>query len=279
MNITGIGKSGSLYPLSVPKAESEKAEAAQTARPAQTDAVSVSRPDGAAYYETLRKNFQCVKNGGVSISGAYLDQCANDPDKAKMLEESLAAYDDCVQRGYQNAKMSAQAAGGKLLSYSETWNIDSEGNLTMISCGTVEYDTGTKSWEDTLKTPLERLLESIEKAGREKEDPSPSAGAEDGSGEVSESRGGKVAVNEGKRARQIAAAATREQVQQVLALLRKDLADCKAGLEQGMCDEAEIAKVEALLSKAKARLSQVPNEADLDDPQAGPSAFELASLM
>lgn len=119
----------------------------------------------------------------------------------------------------------------------------------------------------------------MEKARREKEAQSPSANAEDDSKEVSESQGGKVAVNEGKRARQIAAAATKEQVQQVLALLQKDMSDCKAGLEQGMCDETEIAKVEALLSKAKARLSQVPNEADLEDPQAGLSAFEMASLM
>lgn len=108
---------------------------------------------------------------------------------------------------------------------------------------------------------------------------SPSDGIEDDPEESSEKQSGKVAVNEGKRARQIAAAASKEQVQQVLALLEKDMADCKAGLEQGMCDEAEIAKVEALLSQAKARLSQVPNEADLEEPQAGLSAFEIASLM
>lgn len=121
-------------------------------------------------------------------------------------------------------------------------------------------------------------LEQDDKLANE-EPQSPSAGMEDGSEEVSESQGGKVAVNEGKRARQIAAAATKEQVQQVLALLEKDMSDCKAGLEQGMCDESEIAKVEALLSQAKARLCQVPNEADLENPQAGLSAFELASLM
>lgn len=273
MNITGVGRGGNLYPFSVPKAEFEKAEAAQTARPSQTDAVSVSRPDGAVYHETLRKNFPCVKNGSVSISGAWLDQCAKDPDKAKRLEENLAAYDDCVQRGFQNAKMSARAACGKLLSYSETWNIDSEGNLTMIACGTVEYDTGTESWEEIRKDTLERM----EKA-REEQQP-PSTGTEDEADEISERQGGKVAVNEGKRARQIAAAATREQVQQVLALLQKDMSDCKAGLEQGMCDETEIARVEALLSQAKARLSQVPKAADLEGPQGGLSAFDLASLM
>ena len=93
----------------------------------------------------------------------------------------------------------------------------------------------------------------------------------------SEKQSGKVAVNEGKRARQIAAARTRGQVQQVLALLQKDLSDCKAGLEKGWCDESEIAKVEALISSAKARMSEVPQESQED--QGGLDAFAMASLM
>ena len=97
--------------------------------------------------------------------------------------------------------------------------------------------------------------------------------------EVSEKQGGNVAVNVGKRARQIAAAASKEQVQQVLALLQNDMSECKAGLEQGMCDEAEIAKVEALLNQANSRLSQVPNAADLENPQDALNAFAMASLM
>ncbi len=95
--------------------------------------------------------------------------------------------------------------------------------------------------------------------------------------ELAERQGGKVAVNQGKRARQIAAAQSRDQVQQVLALLQKDMADCKAGLAKGWCDEAEIAKVEALIGQAKARMGQVPEKAD--NSLGGLSAFDLASLM
>ena len=95
--------------------------------------------------------------------------------------------------------------------------------------------------------------------------------------QVSERAGGRIGVNAGKRARQIAAAQNRAQVQQVLALLQNDLAECKAGLEKGWCDESEIAKVEALLSKANARLSQVPQKTD--NEQEGIDAFALASLM
>lgn len=93
---------------------------------------------------------------------------------------------------------------------------------------------------------------------------------------VSQSSGGKVAVNVGKRARQIAAAQNRSQVQQVIALLHQDMADCKAGLEKGWCDETEIDKVQALLNSAQGKLSQVPQKAE-EEP--GISAFDLASLM
>lgn len=96
--------------------------------------------------------------------------------------------------------------------------------------------------------------------------------------ESSEKQSGKVAVNEGKRRRQIAAAQSRGQLQQVLALLQGDLSDCKAGLEKGWCDESEIAKVEALIAAAKERMSQVPQESR-EDSQCGLDAFAMASLM
>lgn len=97
--------------------------------------------------------------------------------------------------------------------------------------------------------------------------------------EVSEEQGGKVAVNVGKRMRQIAAAKSRGQLQQVLALLQKDLSDCKAGLEKGWCDESEIAKVEALISKAEARMSEVPQKSGQEKEQGGLDEFAMASLM
>lgn len=272
MNIANIGKGGALPPSLAkksgpqkePSTEPTKARGAQRAQ----DTAQLSQPEGAGYYESLAQRFAWVKNGSVSISGAYLDKCAKEPELAKRLEENLALYEDCVRQGRQEAEAAARAAGGKLLSYSETWSIDSQGSLTMITRGTVEYDTGIKSWEEIRKDSLERL----EKA--RKEAASPADGEPEG--EVSESKGGKVAVNQGKRARQIAAAKSRDQVQQVIALLQKDMADCKAGLENGLCDEAEIAKVQALLQSAQARLSQVPQQAE---EELGISEFELAGLM
>lgn len=94
--------------------------------------------------------------------------------------------------------------------------------------------------------------------------------------ESSKTQGGSVAVNASKRARQIAAAKNRNQVQQVLALLNQDMSDCKAGLEKGWCDETEIAKVQALLNAAKGKLSQVPQESE---EELGISEFDIASIM
>lgn len=271
MKIAGVSRSGNFCPLAAKKAETEKPEAARL-RPAQTDTVSVSGQDGAAYYEALRQNFSCVKNGGVSISGAYLDKCAKDPELAKQLEESLAAYEDCVRRGCQNALSAAQAAGGKLLSYSETWSIDGEGNVTMVSCGTVEYETGTETWEEIRKNTLERM----EKAREEEEKREASASGEEGE-EASEKQGGKVGINAGKLARMLAAAKTRSQVQAVMAKIQADLNECDAGKEQGMdVDEASVQAAEQLLHQAKSRMGSAENREATPEEEL---ASALAGLM
>lgn len=138
--------------------------------------------------------------------------------------------------------------------------------------------------EDSLEISLEGRLAAAEEqegqtlAGSVTGDQDP-AGPGAADPETSEKQGGRVGVNEGKRARQIAAAKSRGQVQQVLALLQKDLSDCKAGLEKGWCDESEIAKVEALINQAKARLSQVPQENSRENGQGGLDEFAMASLM
>ena len=122
-------------------------------------------------------------------------------------------------------------------------------------------------------------IEAREKQSASKEQEETEIAEKQDDPEVSEEQGGKVAVNVGKRMRQIAAAKSRGQLQQVLSLLQKDLSDCKAGLEKGWCDESEIAKVEALISKAEARMSQVPQESGQEKEQGGLDEFAMASLM
>ena len=80
----------------------------------------------------------------------------------------------------------------------------------------------------------------------------------------SESVGSSVAVNVEKRARQIASAKTPSEVRMVISLLNKDLADCKNGVASGACDEAEVAKVEALLKKAQSKMGEVSADSEAE---------------
>ncbi len=140
---------------------------------------------------------------------------------------------------------------------------------------TIQESTGKESSarpQDQIEIS-EEGRRSMEEAAREEEE----LKSQDMEQGESEKKTGKVAVNEGKRARQLAAASTPEQVQMVIELLNKDLSDCEAGLDQGMCDENEIAKVKSLLQKARQRLNEVSGQ-EQEEGQ-GIDAFALASLM
>ena len=90
----------------------------------------------------------------------------------------------------------------------------------------------------------------------------------DENGEVtSESSKSTVTENEGKRRRQIAAAATRKDMQAVLALLEQDLQEVENGLRQNMCDEAEVQKVKRLIEAAKERMGKLPEREDTPEEE------------
>lgn len=96
-------------------------------------------------------------------------------------------------------------------------------------------------------------------------------------GEDSEKRSGRVAFNQGKRARQLASAKTTAQVQMVIGLLKKDLSDCEYGVANDMCDENEVAKVKAMLERAMKRLGEVSNAKE--EEQKGGDSFLINMLM
>ncbi|MCM1334194.1 MAG: hypothetical protein NC084_09100 [Bacteroides sp.] len=76
------------------------------------------------------------------------------------------------------------------------------------------------------------------------------------------SSGGWVSVNVGKRVRQIAAAKTPAQIQTVMSMLDTDLSQVRDGKAQGMSDDEEIAKVEALMRQAQARAAEIGSQSD-----------------
>lgn len=68
-----------------------------------------------------------------------------------------------------------------------------------------------------------------------------------------------VTFNESKRARQLAAAKTKDDVRQILNLLQVDLKQCEEGLKNNWCDEAEVEKVKNMIENANKRMNEIKN--------------------
>lgn len=66
-----------------------------------------------------------------------------------------------------------------------------------------------------------------------------------------------VTFNEAKRARQLAAAQTVEDIQSLLNLLQNDLNECEEGLRNNFCDEDEVKKVKKMIERAKEKFAEI----------------------
>ena len=75
----------------------------------------------------------------MAISGSYLKECARNPEKAN-----------------------ARAIGAGVVNYSESWSIDSTGNITMMASTTVTSDSGVKGWKELAEEREEKLKEKKE---------------------------------------------------------------------------------------------------------------------
>ena len=96
----------------------------------------------------------------------YLKECAGNADKAKELEETLAYYKESYQSGYKSAKANARAIGARLTNYSESWSIDSTGNVVMQASSTVVSDT--KGWRELKEEREEHIKKKREQEEKEK---------------------------------------------------------------------------------------------------------------
>lgn len=115
----------------------------------------------AEYYSYLKKSYDCVRNGSVAISGAYLKECAKNPEKAKELEENLSFFKESYEGGLKSAQANARAIGARVVNYSESWSIDSKGNIAMTASTTVTSEGGGKGWKELLKERREKLKEKL----------------------------------------------------------------------------------------------------------------------
>lgn len=88
-----------------------------------------------SYMNTGKISMQGVPTT-VSVSSAFLQKCMNDPEKAKYLEENLAAIPDCVKSLNNYVKM---APGSPVVTYA-TYKIDENGNISIMSGSTNDPD-------------------------------------------------------------------------------------------------------------------------------------------
>ncbi len=99
----------------------------------------------------------------------------------------------------------------------------------------------------------------------------------DEDGEVTtESTMRTVSINEEKRRRQIAAAATQGDMQAVLAILAQDLQELENGYKQNACDAAEVEKAKKLIEQAKQQMGRLPDRAPTLSEQ---SAMTINTLL
>ncbi len=167
MEITGIRNSYNNNIYASQKNEvAKQAETKETSSTQTGKAKSTANSDVSDYYSYLAKKYDCVKNGNVAISGTYLKECAKNADKAKELEENLAFYKESYKRGYESAKANARAIGARVTNYSESWSIDSTGNVVMQASTTVVSDT--KGWRELKEERDERIKEKREQEEKEK---------------------------------------------------------------------------------------------------------------
>lgn len=114
--------------------------------------------DKYSYMNTGTTSMQGVPTT-VSVSGAFLKKCMNDPEKATYLEENLAAIPEC-------AKMAVNGSLGTLTSLS--YQIDANGNITCISSGTNDPDG--KIARENAKRKAQEKKAAEEKAAKRREE-------------------------------------------------------------------------------------------------------------
>ena len=150
------------------KTETKEAASAQAGKAQNTGEKAVSD-----YYSYLQKNYDCMSNGNVTISGGYLKKCAGDSSKAMELEDFMKKIPELEKQGYEQLSAQNKAMGGTVTYYQQTWMFNKDGSIQSTVYSVTE--TGMTNAEKMKKNMDERLekqkekKEEAEKAERAKE--------------------------------------------------------------------------------------------------------------
>ena len=313
MAVKGIG-SNYLYPVQndyKPDSKTEDTKNAVSQTAVQKEGVSYEKtiPDsvsaGLEYIQGLEKQISGTKFfvGTVSYGQTYgnssdinfvvnpkfLGKLGTDEATRKQFEEDVKFLNDFSERFREQ-----QLAQGREI-INQGWFCDENGNWGgwTISRPTKQSsvlqdmaDNAEKIRQEKLEERKKAEAELKEHFGDrfkgfsvkwlEEDEMAETEDTETSSEEESETISGKVGVNVGKTARKIAAAKTTSQLRAVIAEIKGDMQEVKAGIEKGWCDESEMEKVNSLMAQAQNRMGQV------EDREATPeeeNMFAMASLM
>ena len=231
---------------------------------------------------SLSKQFKDVKfnvgtqpfngkgNNNISISPNILRQMADDPEKR--LEYEALIY-DCNQTLKNNSKSRPDVLASGFIIENDgglrMWSISkgSTGKRTRLLLNMTEEEfkqrlAGRLPDKDLAKR--QKLAEDIKSANDYLKSREGEIGFQGGAvlvdkdGNISiVSSKSTVTFNESKRAAQLAAVKSIADLQKLLKILQDDLDDCKAGLQNNMCDEAEVKKVQKMIERAQSRMNEL----------------------
>ena len=227
------------------------------------------------------------------VNPKFLGKLGTDEATRKQFEEDVKFLNDFSRRFRQQ-----QLANGREM-ISQGWFCDEDGNWGGWTVSRpIKQSTVLQDMTDNAEKIRQEKLEERKKAEAElkehfgdrfkgfsvkwleedtkAEEMAETEDTETSSEEESETISGKVGVNVGKTARKIAAAKTTSQLRAVIAEIKGDMQEVKAGIEKGWCDESEMEKVNSLMAQAQNRMGQV------EDREATPeeeNMFAMASLM
>ncbi len=165
MAITGIGNNHNNVHESTyaaQKKEAAKETGTKDTTPAQAGNTKKAGTDSVSdYYSYLQKNYDCMSNGNVSISGEYLKKCSGNSAKAKELEDFLKKIPELEKQGYEQLSAQNKALGGTVTYYQQTWMVNKDGSIQSTVYSVTE--TGMTNAERMKKNMDERLEKQKEK--------------------------------------------------------------------------------------------------------------------
>lgn len=166
----------------------------------------------------------------VAIAQNILREMENNPDKK--LEYEALLYDVASLPPPKNLNVKSQGV-----------IIDKNGGMSMWSIGESGREKIPLNRDDK-QSWWKKLIEKLQKNND------------------NEKANGKVAFNADKRARQLAAATSKNDVRAIMNLLQMDLKQCEDGVKNSMCDVEEVEKVRKMIENAEKRLNEVDENSD-----------------